>query len=261
MFKRVEKKIENLYRKGYNRWGIINHDPILVFGNQKSGTSVIAHLLALYAGKSSTIDIPEIWPPLGKDIILGTKFFKEAVNQCKFAFSKELVKEPMLTFFADQVIDFFPRGKYIFIVRDPRDNIRSILNRRNIPGNLLKLNSFENNGITLVGDKDVWWKNELGFNYISQLSERWVDAATQFFKNKDKFILVKYEDFIKDKVAFIQSLAQQLNLQQLNQIDSKVDIEYQPKGNKTISWNDFYGEENLKRIETICWDKMKELNY
>ena len=47
-----------------DRFATINETPIIVLGNQKSGTSAIAHLLADYGGLSRTIDIPPLWVPV-----------------------------------------------------------------------------------------------------------------------------------------------------------------------------------------------------
>lgn len=40
----------------------------------------------------------------------------------------------MMTFFSEQVVEHFPNTKYVFIARDPRNNIRSLLDSRDLPG-------------------------------------------------------------------------------------------------------------------------------
>ena len=64
---------------------------IIILGNPKSGTSVIAHLLADFGDLSKTIDIPPIWPPTAVDIMLGRLSFNHFID-------KNVSLEPSLDF-------------------------------------------------------------------------------------------------------------------------------------------------------------------
>jgi len=90
-----------------NQLAKVNKSAVIVLGNQKSGTSAIAHLLADYGGLSKTIDIPPLWGSLGHgiDIMRGQIEFVSVVKRYKTYFSRELIKEPMMGFFADKVIE------------------------------------------------------------------------------------------------------------------------------------------------------------
>ena len=55
---KIKNYKKNLIHYFKNLFAVINENPIIVLGNQKSGTSAIAHLLADYGGLSRTIDIP-----------------------------------------------------------------------------------------------------------------------------------------------------------------------------------------------------------
>jgi hypothetical protein len=234
----------------------------LVFGNQKSGTSAIASLLADYAGLSKTIDIPGLWPPVGKEIMLGERRFESCFPWLNLEFSRELVKEPMMTFFADQALELFPNSKAIFIVRDPRDNIRSLLNRRKLSGALENISGLKMAaGKTLVGDLDVWGGISDGHNYIDQMAVRWNAAYEQYQNHSDRLLLVRYEDFLSDKLGFIADLASSVGLSQKASIKSSVNVQYQPKGNNQATYTDFFGEKNLRKIERHCEENLRELNY
>jgi len=74
--------------------------------------------------------------------------------------------------------------------------------------------------------------------------------------------LAKYEDFMSDKCRYIAELAKQLGVPKRNNIDSKVDIQYQPRGkDRHVSWEEFFGKQNLKRIERICGTRMEKFGY
>lgn len=73
--------------------------------------------------------------------------------------------------------------------------------------------------------------------------------------------LVKYEDFLADKHGFIARLAGQLHIPEKANIRDKLDVQYQPPGDRYISWEVFFGVENLKCIEQICSSRMKEFGY
>lgn len=241
----------------------LNDTNIIILGNQKSGTTAIAKLLALNAGETILLDTPLLWEPnlskiASKDIKLRT-----LIEQHKYYFSRSIIKEPNLTFFYPEIKSIYPPSvKFIFIVRDPRDNIRSLLNRINISGNLDDIkDQFKR---LTIHEKILFDKKIIPYisnHYIEQLSERWVVAVDVFLNSKENFHLVKYEDFNKDKVNFINQLSVKMGYQAKNDISAKVNIQYQPKGNKKINWNDFFGEKNLHKIQNICGVQMKKLGY
>lgn len=243
-----------------NRVGIVNERPIIVLGNQKSGTSAIAHLLADFGGLSKTVDIPPLWPPAGVAIMRGEASFAEAVRRNRRFFSRHLVKEPMMTFFADQVVDRFPEAKYLFVVRDPRDNIRSILNRRDIPGHLERLSPHEVRAQGRVAIDAGIWGGEEG-NYIDVLAHRWVRAVSAYRRFANRMHLLKYEDFVADKPGTIAAYAARLGISRVGDISGKLDVQFQPRGNRSVRWLEFFGARNLARIEQVCAEEMARFGY
>ncbi len=163
----------------------------------------------------------------------------------------------------DQLKAVFPAAKYVFINRDPRDNIRSILNRMGVPGNL---QHFEAGDWPLPnGWKEIFNPAILPFNdthYIDILASQWNRITNVVVENPDDIAMIRYEDFMEDKIKAIRGLAKQLGLSPKNDITDKLDILYHPLGkDRDLPWEEFYGTENLMRIERICGSKMKKFGY
>jgi len=257
----INKLVKICKSRVIGRCAKIKKDPVIVLGNQKSGTTAIAALLAEFGGLSATLDIPDAKGFL--KLIKKEITFDKLVKRNQYYFSKDILKEPSLTFFCDDLMRHFTRAKILFIIRDPRDNIRSILNRVNIRGNLIDIKPE-----TFLQIKKSWqyaidctWLGLRKGTYIEMLAERWNYAADVYLANYDKMILVRYEDFLKDKLFAIRILASKLLIDFKNDISDKLDIQYQPKGDRDISWKQFFGKENLRKIEFICESRMKRLGY
>jgi len=186
------------------------------------------------------------------------------INSHKYEFSKEIIKEPSLSFYIEDLINEYPNSKFIWIVRDPLQNIRSILNRLKIKGNYSKIKFEDFEEI----NKNPAWKYNLEFReknksffYIEALAYRWNFLANLYFKNKDKIQLVKYEDFIINKKDYIFNLLDKIQINKVMDIDNMIDIQYQPKGNSDVDINKFFGEKNKELIIKICEKNMKKFNY
>lgn len=263
------RRIKNNYSIEHSK---IYPAPIIVLGNQKSGTTAIASLLGKATKKTFVIDP---WfqiqnqldiqnqIDLQKRIYENTYTLQDFIENNKQYFSFKLIKEPNFTFLYEEVRKCFPEAKFIFISRDPRDNIRSILNRLNIPGNTASLSDRQLEQMTL-GWRLVMegkYPSVYGHNYIEKLAYRWNIAADVYLKHLDNMIYISYEDFLKDKNAEIISLAEKVGLDIKRDISKELNIQYQPKGNNKMSWQDFFGEENLSCINKICSDRIKSFNY
>ena len=100
-----------------------------------------------------------------------------------------------------------------------------------------------------------------GENYIEKIAFSWCLAADKYIQNLSKMKLIRYEDFMVDKTNSIAILARQVDLNPANDITDYLDIQYQPRGDHSISWIDFFGEKNLKSIEEICREYMNHFGY
>jgi len=72
---------------------------------------------------------------------------------------------------------------------------------------------------------------------------------------------IRYEDFERDKVGAIGRLAEQFGLTAPHDILARVDVAYQPPGDRSVSWDRFFGLATLARIEAIGAEAMRERGY
>ena len=239
--------------------------PVFVLGNQKSGTTAIASLLADHTESTASLDIQDFellehtYPALIQGDIT-TKAFETL--HAPF-FSKKVIKECLLTTAFDDLKALHPNAEFVFIVRDPRDNIRSILDRFRIPGDRDNVNWSQ------ISLPPLWayvfglkWRPLKGKNYIDMLASRWNEIVNIYLKYQDKFRLVKYENFNNDKATLISDLARTLGLEPKADITDKIDIQFQPAGaNRELDWIDFYGSKNLNIINRRCSEYVEALDY
>jgi hypothetical protein len=240
---------------------VINTHKIFILGNQKSGTTAIGWLIAHYGDLTKTLDIPELWKEERK-IFSGKRALASFVRSHRQIFSTELIKEPCLTFLYRELAEIFPESQFVFIIRHPADNIRSILDRLEVPG---YLESAELQIKTRNTWKDVFYGTFLGSpeqHYIARLAKRWVLAAEIYLKNRDKMLLIRYEDFLEDKLKCIQAVSQQLGINAKNDIRSNLDVQYQSRGKtRDLPWIKCYGEKNIAIIRKICSPYLQYFNY
>ncbi len=242
----------------------VNEEPILILGNQKSGTTAIAALLAKMTGSSVTLDLTlEVLRPSWEKLRNSSMSFSQFIEHNKLSFSRKIIKEPGLTVFFDELVARFPDARFVFIVRDPRDNIRSILDRLQIPGSARQLEPVDWVGLPHAWQQvlDGRWLGLNGENFIDMLALRWNLLADVYLNKPDTLHLVRYEDFRTSKVSVIAGLAEVLGLQQRHEIERLVDKPFQPPGNVSASWATYFGLENLERISHTCRTRMERFGY
>ncbi|PQJ33264.1 hypothetical protein BSZ35_00410 [Salinibacter sp. 10B] len=244
----------------------VNETPIIVLGNQKSGTSAIAHLLADYGALSKTVDIPPLWGYRGLSVMRRDPSFARIVADHPYFFSTDLFKEPMMTFFPEQVAERFPNATYVFVARDPRANIRSLLDSRGLPGHRTTLRDEDRQHLsasrTLL-DADGWQIS--ADSYIELLAKRWLRAIEGLRILQQKTpdcLLLRYEDFTAEKYDCIHRTATTLDLPKRGTIADKLDVAFQPRGDhRDKDWETFFGSDNLSIITTVCGEEMERLGY
>jgi hypothetical protein len=240
---------------------------IIILGNQKTGSTVIADLIAKRSGKSVSLDIQgAIYSP---SWLLEQRYrladFSDFIFQHQHEFDRKIVKEPSLTFFYNDLVRWMPEVKYAFIVRNPFDNIRSILNRLKIPGDLKAINIDDWPELSYMPTwklaVDSTWLGCPNGSYIEALAYRWCVAADVFLENNDAMYLIKYEDFLKDKVGVIDDVCRYFCLGSENDISAFLDKQYQKKGKRGTDLLEFFGRANYERIENICGDRARKFGY
>ncbi len=242
----------------------VNPCPIIVLGNQKSGTTAIAALLSEMTGLSVTLDLKrEMKNPVIDRVKAGDLSMADLVRLNKLDFSRDIIKEPSLSPFFRELHECFPESTFVMVIRDPRDNIRSILNRLKVPGDLDDIGGAERSRMTRAWQLilDGRWLGLDGANYIEMLAQRWNFIADVYTENGGRMQLLKYEDFTRDKIGELERLARTLGLEKKNDVSHRVDVQFQPAGDRGVRWDRFFGTENLSRIERICADRMAKFGY
>lgn len=246
-------------------WAAPCEDPVLVLGNQKSGTSAISALLGMATKSDVQVDFFYKCPGVVEDKIhsgeMRLDFF---IKKHPCYFSSKIIKEPGLTFCYEQLVERFPKGRFLFILRDPRDNIRSLLDRLSVPGDLDEVPKSIYDSLP----NDIWRSvldgKSIGVssgNYIERMGLRWLKALEVYEANKSNFVLVRYEDFNENKQKSIKDIAIQLGLNASHDIRASMNQQFQRGGNKNISSRDFFGEANLRKLNLLVGVKAKEYGY
>ena len=247
-----------------NHFAQLYPEPLFVFGNQKSGTSVIAALLAAISDLEATIDFTsrEINDPKIPLVYSGERSLDWFIQRNRIEFSRPIIKEPSLTFLAESLLQRWPRCRSAFVIRHPCDNIRSILDRLCLPGDLDSIESIEIKSGNRAWDTvlDNRWLGVDANHYIDQLAWRWVVSVQLYQKLSERMRLIRYEDFEQDKIQTIKELARSLGLEPVAPIDDLINIQYQPAGRRGREYSEVFGA-NLERIERICWPLAAEFGY
>ena len=242
---------------------LISKERIFVIGHQKSGTTAIAALLARAAGTTATLDLnkPETLPLINyvynERLPLSVFVQSNAVN-----FTRHIIKEPELTFIAPQLEALFPRSRFVFVVRDPRETIRSILDRLSLPGELDELPEQRFRALPWAWRDilDAHWLPVEDDNYVGKLAQRWCLAYEAAGQVSSNVIVVNYESFCEDKANTIRDLAERLSLP-WRDISGLVDDAYQPRGaNRGVAPDEFFSPENLERISRWCGAREVDLS-
>lgn len=245
----------------------IQTSPVFVLGNQKSGTTAIAALLAKATGQTATLDFffrRDPWEV--QRYHEGALGLKAICQSNKLEFSRKIIKDPDLTFFATDLVEEFPDAKFLFIVRDPYQNIRSILNRWSIPGSPGGLTPEIWRSIEASGSWKILFEGmhppTSGSNHVATLANRWRLAAQAYHEIKPRCYLLRYEDFCERKESVILETARQLELAVHHDIREDLDRSFQPKGQDASRPTvDFFSHGNLQTITRSCWPAANEFDY
>lgn len=239
---------------------------VIVAGMPKSGTTAIAKLLAEAAQETVCSDPFYKLDVKGVDyrnqLFRGDLSLESLWKEFRDVFSGDIIKDPNFPLFLKDLGRLFPDAKMVFIVRDPRENIRSILSRLKIAGDpAVSQHAVAN----LTGA----WGNVLngrspdmpGDDFLEKMAWRWRVSAEHYLENEGNVRLIRYEDFRTNKKAEIEALAKDLGYTRLADISALVDVQFQPKGTRSGSLEEFFGFHNLERIERIVSPLMSRFGY
>lgn len=240
--------------------------PVFVLGNQKSGTTAIAALLSVATALPATLDFFHTLPErVLVDLLEGRSTLATLVRREPRPFARPIVKEPQLTFVAAALVEAFPESRFAFVLRDPRDNIRSILNRVGIAGTAQSLGAQDR---ARLGRKPGWLGildghvfGCPGRSLVETLALRWNLAVGALAVLPAHTARLRYEDFEADKQGRIEALAHAVGLAATHSIAARVNERFQPSGDRSLSWPEFFGAENLGLIEATCAAGMRTHGY
>lgn len=241
--------------------------PIFVFGHQKSGTTAIAALFAELIGEPYHHDLfyEHGWLD-NHELVTGGLDAESLALRAPGAFAGGVTKDPDFTFAMPDILGRQPDAAAIFVIREPKAMIASVLGRLGIPGDAPAIGTQLD---TLRPVEHTLWSNVLdcegqGFphgNHIAALSHRWLLAADLFDACRDRCILLRYEDFRTDKKGTLESLADRLGREVKSDIAPHLDKQFQPGSKRPADFRSFFGEENYALITSLCQDRMARFGY
>lgn len=240
---------------------------VVVLGHQKGGTTAIARLLG------SMCDLPVSVDPFyaidrGRAravdrIFRGELALAKVARRHPSLFRQAIIKEPDFTFLWRQVIDLYPEARFVYVARDPLNSIRSILKRLDLPGNpspgpLPRMRNPTRHWELILSGR---LPKVTGDDYVDRLARRWQLAVDTYTEHRDQVVLVRYEDFLTDKVAELARLANDLGLAVTRDVSEEVDVSYQHPGDSEVDLLEFFGPQRIERITTLCGRGMQDLGY
>lgn len=242
--------------------------PVLVGGSPKSGTTAIAMLLGVATETEVASDPFHRLDERGLDfrdrLYTGRLSIARLIDDNPDVFAAGIIKDPNFAFFVGPLLERFPHSHVVLIVRDPRANIRSILNRLGIRGDARQ----ETVDAKLRELPEAWRRvltgrtpDVAGSDFIERMAHRWNAAVDGYRSYVDRVRLVTYEDFNRDKERVISTLAADVGLEVKRPLGTAADRQYQPRGDRGVDWVEFFGERNLAAIDRICADRMRPFGY
>ncbi len=227
---------------------------ICVVGCERSGTSAISSLIA-ESNKLSFLDDPEytwyLYPLINVHPEIVSLKLIEDINR------HQIVKVPGFA----TILPYLRKNNYsdfktIYVVRDPRDNIASLIERMR--------QSYT--GLFVSVD----WLGIKPHNPLEALAYRWkryLDIAIEYHeKNPDDILFVKYEDFLENKSEVIKMLSSFCGYQpDINIIEQLKDRQFRKSWSDTIAGAKRYEKElsadQINLISSICAEYIKYFKY
>ena len=230
-------------------------------GNQKTGSSAIAGLLAARTHASLAPDVHGAWQ-MEHALATGALPARAFLQRYRYYFRHKIVKENSLTLAADALLPALPHGQPVFVVRHPLHNLRSILDRLGWPGTPQPPSVLPPipHAWRAIVDVQTWGVE--ASNHITALAERWRLTAETALRHRDRALLIRYEDFSADKQGIIDGLADTLGLTARYSIDALLDHSFQPRGTRRgTELGTVFTPETQARVLQICGPAMQALGY
>lgn len=224
-----------------------------VFGLPKSGTTIFAKALSTATDESVLLDTPLLWESATSP--LSTSQFQELRNMHPVTFKTRLVKEPNSTIYPESVMETLSKTNHLLLVRTPAQNIRSHLDRLNIPGNAQSIKGLRvNKNYAKFFDRNAQLPPAIA------LAHRWRNVHNKAVWMRQEVGVFWFEDFVDNPNDTIQKAASHLNLSVTRNVDRVLKQQLQPKGkNRTALPSAFFGEDILTEIQSITDETCRKM--
>jgi len=253
---RVGKWVLTAYR---NATSTVNPRLILIVAHPRSGTTAVATLLAKHCGlRAFTQTGP--WTRADADIVTGRRTMAEVIARNRYPFSLDIMSAADAGSFLPQMKAALPEMRVVFLLRDPRDVICSVLER---------INKGDTSTI-VVSDLDYRylqtdWLGIIEQDPIRKLALRW-NKWLELAKSADGVLFRRYEDFLEDKRKFISDLADHLGLPSRFDISGEMDRQMSKHGGDIRirgagRWEEMLPTATARLIEATCRDGMLAFGY
>ena len=103
-----------------------------------------------------------------------------------------------------------------------------------------------------------------GRHYVEGLGFLWsscVAAMQRAEENGVKVHVVRYEDFVKDKRGTVERILADFGRPVRQDVSAHVDVRFQPKGDHSISVEDFFGAANSAMLEEVTRSRAHLFGY
>ena len=235
---------------------VTNKNGHLVFGVQKSGTSVIANTLAYCSKESLTLDHASFWPTLRMSSQDKSLYVARLFERHPLSLGSTFIKEPCMTI-SPEVFKRHRPNKCILVIRDPLDTARSILDRLNVPieSKLLNLDSIP------ATWHDLFLQTSKNQPPFIRLIEYWCMCMDNTFWHDSDVIRVHYEQFISNPDDIVQLVLNGLELNYKRPASEVIGVQVQPRGkNRNRRVCDLIPPQMLQQAENLSGDIYSRFN-
>ena len=237
---------------------------VVVSGMPKSGTTAILKLLGDATGMKTCNDpffhLDKRQVTFRQSLFEGDVQLSELVREYPDIFDGAIIKDPNFPLLQHQLRSTFINARVVHLVRNPFDNIRSILDRLGMDG------SGDDKQIEQRQLRGTWrnvlegqYPTIVGENHIERLANRWLVSVNQI---PQQGMVVLYEAFRQNKQVYIEDIAIKLHLPVTNNIADKVNVQFQPGGRKKhLSAEEFFTESAYNTIKDITAGARSRFGY
>ena len=226
----------------------------LVVGCEASGTTAIGRTLLANGAKRFLYEGANDWV---WDLYMSVYQGQSRVSDYPALQLFDRIKVPGFASILEQFVEAFPNTDILYVVRDPRDVLAS---------------AYRTKGVTTREEfAKIQWVEEtwLGIedrDPVARMARRW-RIYLECSRKVPQVNYVRYEDFFENKIDCLMRLGELMGVELdqkwiLEQRDRQSDFRgYKPVGPGSYNQCPYVSADDIKTVEDICGDLMKEWNY